>query len=255
MPTHALVEVPSCELTDGSLRTHPAYMVGRNHAGGITLAVTEAPDLARFQVKHSLPVGEQLGKIGTETLNAVYLHATRRCCPSATVEINDEADVRRFQREHGLVADGKPSVATLDTIMRHPHGDCEKCKPKFTSSTGDLREQRKRIWEEAREALEYNDKIGYDALIKILEDLDNQIIASFAVPDMSIDKFGRSVCPCGYAEECSTWCGDGHKTGECHVDGTHGRSPSGPDWHEVTALGDGKRHWINVHTSQQYWER
>jgi hypothetical protein len=29
---------------------------------------------------------------------------------------------------------------------------------------------------------------------------------------VDVDKFGRSVCPCGYAEECGIHCGDG----ECH---------------------------------------
>lgn len=29
------------------------------------------------------------------------------------------------------------------------------------------------------------------------------------------DKFGRSVCPCGYAEECPVHCGNGHETAEC----------------------------------------
>lgn len=32
---------------------------------------------------------------------------------------------------------------------------------------------------------------------------------------LNMDKFGRSCCPCGYVEECATWCGNGHETGEC----------------------------------------
>lgn len=50
---------------------------------------------------------------------------------------------------------------------------------------------------------------------------------------VNYDKFGRSVCPCGYAEECAVHCGDGHETGDCP---SHERKQAEADYREMRKL-------------------
>lgn len=65
---------------------------------------------------------------------------------------------------------------------------------------------------------------------RALEDFREEIHADRQSFD--INKFGRSICPCGYSEECGIQCGYGHFNGKC---------PSRHDLNDpatISAIGD-----------------
>lgn len=65
------------------------------------------------------------------------------------------------------------------------------------------------------------------------------------------------MCPCGYNNECSVWCGNGHRNGKCppyiannDVTPNIKLPPHCSVCYELAPYGDERNVWINVHTSR-----
>lgn len=115
-----------------------------------------------------------------------------------------------------------------------------------------LRKERHEVWNESRmllnasqnRSLTIDETVRLDAALTVMDAYDSKLRAVLAEPDpqeLRVDKFGRSVCACGYAEECGVWCGNGHETGECGKGGGGGGGEYADEYNPDTFVPDMNR--------------